>query len=457
MTANQLSQLDFSNNLILNQLNMDDKSALVYDYSNGYNVIDFMVTRNAKPRRIVGLNGVFSKPIMGTSQVIAQVTSTVLISPIRLRVNFVDPTYDLFRLRDTVSDGTANNYQGRVIEHNPGYIVLEPAPPITAWNTSIHFVANSYATSLFNSSENRGSVGTESLYEYPKYVSNQTSITRESVEIFRRDMSQTWAKFKGDFWASAQDELAMKRFARELEFKAIFSKYGTITNSPVGGAVNYSMGLKDAILNQERGGIYTPLTSAMTQASFENFIGQVADRQSATRTELTLIVGRGALNRIQGFVSPYIQFAGKANTFGGETVKGIDVYTYSVSGVTCNFIMAPVLNDKERFPTATTAAGLAGNSRMQYTIIALDTNDYESVDGVSLPAMEKCYFGDQEIVYEYMRGVGIGKSFVPNSGAASYGAFGGPVSDRDAISFQIYSDCAYDFMANRMGWLELVV
>ncbi len=456
-TLNQLSQLDFANNLILNQLNMDDKSALVYDYSNGYNVIDFLVTRNAPARRIDGLNGVFQKPIMGISQVINQVASTSLITATTLRVNFVDTNYDLFRLRETVSDGTANNFQGRVIQHGPGFIVLECAPPITAWNTAIHFVAGTYATALFNSSENRGSVGTESLYEQPQYVQNQTSITRESVEIFRRDMFKTWVTFKGDYWASAQDTLTMQRYARELEFKSIWSNFGTIANSSLGGAVGYSMGLKSSILDPTRGGIYRPLTSGMTQGPFEEFIGSVADRQSAAHVDLTLVMGRGALRQIQAITSPMIQFGGKENTFGGDTVKGIDVYKYNVNGINCNLIMAPVLNDRDRFPQPTTVSGLSSNTRMQYTMIALDMGNYEAVGGGSLPAMEKCYFGEQEVVYEFMRGVGIGKSFVASTAGMNAGTLGGPVTDRDSISFQAYSDCAYDFMSNRMGWLELVV
>lgn len=454
MTLNQISNLDFANNLILNQLDMPDKSALVYDYSNGYNVVDFLVTRNAKPRQIDGLEGKFSKPIMGISQVIAQVDSATTVSTTRLRVNFVDPNYDLFRLTETVSDGTANNYMGRVIEHGPGYIILEAAPPITAWNTSIHFVAGTFATVLFQSSANTGSVGMESLYEYPEYVTNQTSIIRESVELFRRDMSKTWVTFKGNYWASAQDELAMKRLSRELEFKALWSKYGQITNSALGGTVNYSMGLKAAIQDDTRGGIYTPLTSAMTQEDFENFIGRVADKQSAAHTNLTIILGRGALKQIQSFTSPYIQFAGKQNTFGGETVKGLDVYKYDIGGIHCDFVMAPALNDKDRFPQVTTVPGLAGNTRLQYTMIALDNSDYEAVGGGSLPAMEKVYFGPKEISYDYLSGVAMnGQKFF--SGATSGNVI--PVNDRDGISFQIYSDCAYDFMANRMGWLELVV
>lgn len=454
-TSNQLSTQDFSNNLLLNQLNLPDKSQLVYDYSNNYNTVDFLVTRNAKPRRIDGEDGLFYKPIMGISQVIAEVASTTLISTTKLRVNFVDPLYDLFRPTETVGDGTAAQNKGRVIEHNPGYIVLECAPPITAWNTSLHFVAGSFATVLFQSSANRGSVGMEPLYEYPTYVKNQTSITRGSVELYRRDFNKTFVEFRGDYWASAQDERAIMRYAIEAENRALWSEFGQIT-SALGGTVNYSMGLKEAIKDPQRGGVYRSLSSAMTQSDFENWIGAVADKQSRQHTPLTIVCGRGALGLVQNFIAPYIQFGGSSNTFGGNKVHGIDAYTYSFNGITCDFIMAPSLNDSTRWPQITTAPGLGGKTRLQYTMIALDMDNYEAVGGGSLPAMEKVYFGDKEIYYEYMRGVAMDGMFKAQGAGMASGNIG-PVNDRDGISFQIYSDCAYDFMANRMGWLELGV
>src|SRR5438445_100115 len=118
MTPNQLSTLDFENNLVLNSLNKDDKSKLVYDFSGGYNVLDFIITRGAKARQIVGLDGIFQKPIMGRSQVQAQVLSTALVGS-NLQVNFTDPTYDNFRVTQVVSDTTAAMNQGRVISKGP--------------------------------------------------------------------------------------------------------------------------------------------------------------------------------------------------------------------------------------------------------------------------------------------------------------------------------------------------
>ena len=455
ITLNQLSTSEFRNNLLLNRLNKDDKSKAVYDFSGGYNLIDFLATRNAPARRTDGDQGVFYKPLMGNNAVVAQVASTSLVNGI-LQVNFTNPTYNSFRTQVVVSDGTAANNQGRVVDHGPGYIKLEVVNT-TTWNTSLHFIPGTFATALFVASGNIGSTGVESLYEYPVYVQNQTSIVRESANIYRRDMVKTWVEFENGYWSTAQDFLTAQRFANALEYKALFGEYGQTLNSRVGGTVNYSMGLRAAIRDPQRGGIYQPLSSAMTQGDFENWIGRIADRQALQHVNMTILCGRGFLSQIQKFTTPMIQFSGVNNTFGGNEVKGFDVKTYSVNGITVDFMMHPIFNNRTMWPANSTISSLGQFTRMQYTAVALDLGMIDGVGGGALPAIEKVYYGDEEIVYEYLRGIAMGGG-VPSSAPAASSAAGLPaVNDRDGISLQIYSDCAYDFMSYRMGWMEVVV
>jgi len=455
-TLNQISNLPFENNLILNGLSKEDKSSVVFDFSGGYNVVDLIVSKVASSRRVVGKDGVFSKPIMGISVVQAQVASSAAAGAL-WRVNFVDPTYDKFRLTEVVTDGTANDTMGRVVNKGPGFIELEIAPNGSGASTwagiTTPFAAGTFATAMWNSQVNRGSTNMESLYEYPQYVTNQTSIMRENVELYRRDASQTWVEFQGDFWYSAQDMIMMQRIARAMEYRALFSYFGQTAGA--GGQVNYSMGLKASIKDPNRGGVYKPLANLMTQADFESFINDIADRQNAAEVEINMLVGRGFLKAVQGFTSQYIQYAGQANTFGGASVKGLDVRQYNINGVAVNLIHAPILNDRTRFPQVSGIAGSANFTRMQYTGIVLDINSYDAVGGGSLPAMEKVYFGDQEMVYYYVPGI-IGSNLRGGSGEMlQSGNFTLAVNHNDAVTTGFYTDCAYDFMSNRMGWMEL--
>jgi hypothetical protein len=306
---------------------------------------------------------------------------------------------------------------------------------------------------MWNAQQNRGSGAMASLYEFPEYVSNQTSIMRENVELYRRDASQTWVEFQGDYWYSAQDMIMMQRIARASEYRALFSRYGTQASSD--GTVNYSMGAKAAIKDPTRGGVYSALANLPTQGDVEGFFNQIADRQNVQDVEINMMVGRGLLNRIQGFTSDYIKYAGKNNTFGGDTVRGLDVRQYDINGVHVNLIPAPILNDTDRFSGRSSIAGAGSFTRMQYTGIVLDTQPYEAVGGGSLPAMEKVYFGDEEMVYYYVPGI-IGSNLKGGSNSMlRTGDFNLAVNNNDSVTTGFYSDCAYDFMARRMGWLEL--
>jgi len=449
-TLNQLSVLPFENNLIANGLNKDDKSATVYDFSGGYNVLDFLVSKVSASKQVTGKDGIFYKPIMGVSTVQAQTGSTVL-NGTTLRVNFTDPSYDKFRLNVVVTDGSANQTQGRVIGTGAGYIEMETTDG-SAWNTATQFLAGTFPTAIFNAQIARGSGAMASLFEYPEYVANRTSIYRENVELFARDASETWVEYQGDFWYSAQDMIMMQRIARDMEWRAMFSKYGV--NSA--GTVGYNMGLFDSIKDPERGGVYRPLANLMTQGDFESFIFAVANRQNRSELEIDMMVGRGFLSRVQSFTSPYIQYAGSLNTFGGDTVKGIDVRQYSINGVVVNFYPAPILNDIQRFPALSTVAGSAPFTRLSYTGIVLDTGMYSSVGGSMLPAMEKIYFGNSEGRYYYVPGA-IGSSLHGSNQGLLTGDFNLATNHQDSVSTGYYTDNGYDFMSYNMGLLEMAI
>ena len=449
---NQLSTLPFDNNILRNALNKDDKSASVYDFSGGYNVIDLLITRGAPARQIYGQDGVFSKPIMGSSTAVAQVAGNNLVGT-NLVITFVDPTFNSFREKLVIGDGTAAMALGRVISKAPGTVTIESVSGETL--TAAMFAAGTFATEMWIASGNRGSTGVQSIYETPKYVSNQTAITRESLTIFRRDMAETWVQYAGDYWITAQEPLTARRFARGLERKAIWSRFGSTANSSLEGKVSFSKGLKESIMDQERGGVYMGLTGSMTQGQFEGWLAQIADRKNSSKYSITLGCGRGFLRWIQGFNTPMITATGRNNTFGGESVKGLDTYEYSINGIDVKLIMIPFFNDRDVFPGMSAASGTGTFTRMQYTAIVLDVDNYESVDGKMLPAMEKVYFGDEEIIYGYVPGM-IG-SDLKGSDTLKSGDVKLAVTDKDAVSMELYSDCAYDFMSHRMGWAELVL
>lgn len=452
-TPNQVA-VNFENNAILNALNRPDKSSVVYDLSGGYNFIDTIVTKNTSPRSVNGLEGKFEKPIIGRSDTGTLVAATPTLSGTNLVVVFSDPTFLGYRETEVISDGTAANNQGRVVSVSPGTVTLEPVGGATTMATT-QFPAGSYAARMFQLSINRGSTGITSLYEDPFYVYNYTSISRDSVDFFRRDFFQTYPLYNGKYWMYAQEKVMMDRFARGIERKALLGKRGqNVTTASGGGKFNSSQGLRDAILDPDRGGTYLSLSNVITQGQFEAFLGQIADRKNSSKYKIQLGVGRGALNAIQNFVRPYIQYAGSQNTFGGQSVKGVDVMYYAVNGIEVEMAMIPLFNDREQFPGMSTIPGTAAFTRMQYTMIAFDMDNYPTKGGGVAPAMEKVYFGNEEMVYGYLPGM-VG-SAAQQMASGEFRTSGNiAVSDRDGSSIQLYSDFAFDFMPYRMGWAEM--
>lgn len=457
-TLNQFSTLDYSNNVIMNGLNKLDKSRLVFDFSEKYNTIDLITTRmnGGAARQIQGKDGVFDVPIIGQSTPTAQILSTST-SGTNLQVNFTDPTFDKFRFKEVIGDGAANMNQGKVIGKGPGFVVLEPVPNLAGTTpiltTGTHFVAGATAFPLFPVSGDRASTAMESRYEYPKFITNRTAVMRDGLDLARRDLYTTWVEYEGGAWYLAQERKMLQNWARSIEKKAFFGRYGTV-NSSIEGPTSFSMGLEQAIMDPERGGEVLPLQGPLSQAQFEGWIGRIADRRNSASYTITMLVGRGFLNQIQNFTAPYILNAGINNTFGGAGVKGIDTYSYSVNGITVNMLHCPFFNDPDVFPAYSTITGVQQFRRMQYTAVVLDTDMYSSVDNQMLPAMEKVYFGPNEIEYGYMPGIGM--SSVTGNNFWKTGDLKLAVTDKDVTSLHIYSDFAYNFIAHRMGIAKLM-
>jgi hypothetical protein len=459
ITPNQISNVSYSNSLLLNNLTKPDRSPKVIDLSGGYNYIDFFATHMMGPSvsstRVMGTNGFFETPIIGISVVIATVATQTLINTTTLRLTWTDPNYDNFRDYEVVGDGTISMNQGQVIAHGPGFIDITVAPPTTAWNTATQFLAGAQVLALYPANPIKGSVNMTSLYEDPVYVSNQTSLIRENLTMWYIDGQDAWMDFAGDYWYTSQDQFMLDRFAREREFRGIWSNFGTV-NSPLGGVTNYSMGLRDAIRDPLRGGYFKTLTNLMTPGDYTDWIGTIADRQNLAKTALTVLCGRGFLDQVQNFpnITNQIIYTGTMNTLGGAAVEGFDVYETSYAGIKVKLVHVPMFNDEDRFPQASTVPG-ARWRRMQYTAIALDLNSYPIKGGGVAPAIEKRHFGPQDVYYQVLPGVAMtGNSFGKNM-MVSQGALN-PVTDTDAITFSLYSNCCYDFIARNMGWIEMI-
>lgn len=276
-TRNEIGTVDFTQNALKNALEMPDKSSAVYQLYNGLNVIDFLVTKNQRTRQTRGLNGNFSKWVIGAMGVVATVASNAAASnPANLTVTFTDPTFSSFLVGDVVGDGTAAMNQGRVVAVAAGSIEIEYAGDTIANGWGSSFAAGTVCVNMWNASPTAESDSPGSRYYIPQEISNRTSVMRISKYIKASEFFQTWASARNidNMWVSSTDDYMMKEIAMATEFRALWAQPG-VNAAAQGGSVNYSMGLKAAIQDPVRGGVYRGWTNMFTEAQFIDWVKEV--------------------------------------------------------------------------------------------------------------------------------------------------------------------------------------
>lgn len=459
-TPNQLSIDGLEQNILLNAINSPQKVEFTWDVSNGYNLIELlMYLRPRNSRAVNGMGGAIQKPIMGTNRVIAEVaTRTVTLG--NLVLTFTDASYNLFRLKQAVIDGTPASNTGRVIAAGPGTVTLEPDAAITAaggWAAvTTSFPVGGFALAAYDNSGFYDSHAPQPLFQTPFMVTDLVAAMRQSLPLRLADFFATYTKYNGGFWANGQEMLTYKDLKNQIIRRDYFSKFGT-TQSNLEGVVNWPMGFRQAIMDSNRGGFYTNYTNPLAQADWDNWLTSVADLQAIStggNATLNICVGRYFLERVQSFTAPYIQFGGSMNTFGGSSVKGLDVRTYSYGGITANLFLDPVLNDIASYPTGSTIPGITGTIR-QNTAFALDLNDYEPAGGGGmLPSLESLYWQElgQETIFAYEPGL-IGNRAGSTSGVFSL-ANVLATNDSPSAQLHILDMSSKSLIASRCGWIE---
>lgn len=449
-TPNQFG-FDLNAMFQLNELNMPDKRPEVFSQDGGLSVLDYIITNNAPAVRTEGLNGEFEVPIIGDSNRVAQTVGAAVAVGSDIRVNFADPTWDKFRVGEVLTDGSAARNKGRVKAKGAGYVILGVVPSITTWNTGLHFTAGSYVTDYWVADPQKRQSGPESLFQVPFYKKFRTSATSESCTLTEADLAKAWYDKNTGMIGFKQIEFMKQRFVNALESKALFSEYGV--QNEFDGTVQYSEGFYQAVKNADTGGVYMPLANIPTYSDFTRFAGKVADRRNEAKTKLSFLLGRKMLGVIQNFpkISSQIENAGSHNTFGGANIKGYDVYNYSFEGIECEFMMLPSLNNTIKYPTPSSLT--SDGTRDQYTMICIDFGYRNTKDGDIVPAVQKNYKGNNEIVVGTVRG-SLADFGMGAEAQAQRGVIQGANSS-NSLTVDMRSDCAYRWLPYFGGLMEL--
>ena len=438
-----ISNLPLSQSLLLKGLSLPNKMAMVYSQDYGYNVLTQLSTKLA--------------PSISTPQAKVEVSSLGnlgVFSKVNVAINTTSGVVGLtdvskFRVGDIVAD--ANMVQGLVTDVNYGANTITLAPhSVSAW-ASGNFAVNHNAKRFFDASPNRSSFGKTTLNYTPDTDFALTAVSRESSHQSRRDRISSFVKWNGDFWWRSYDDLTLKAFAKQLEYKYAFSERA-IKNGPYGEYYTTG-GLRWSIINN--GGSYLSLTSELTQTVFNDFLEQMVRVSAEGGRKLVALMGSAAMARLQTILGDYIKYAGTANTFGGTSVTGLNVMKYAYAGLEIEFVRWALLDD-EMFRSELST--INGKPRMSNSIYFIDMTAVPAADGSgSISALQKYHFNSDELIANYVPGM-IGlessdassvKAAIAGSTVASLGT-----SDVDGVDFHILSDCGLYCVADKMGLIE---
>jgi hypothetical protein len=432
--------LPIANALFVRGLELPNKMAMVYAQDYGYNVLTQLSAKVSSS--IETMNPKVEVSALGNLSVFSPVTAAPTLSGVNLLVTVADPTG--FRKGDVTGD--ANLVMGKVVSVAGNVITLEPVNGVSL-NASTHFQVNHTAKVLFDSSTNRGSTGKTTFDYVPDTNFTYTGVMRESSSLDRRDKTSSFVKWKGDAWYTSKDELVVKRFAKSNEYNMYLAQLG-VSGSGTSEAYQ-TAGVRWSIIN--RGGTYMPLTSALTQASWHNFLEEMVRKSSNNGRRLVALMGAAAMASLQDIAAPYIQYAGTSNTFGGTEVQGLSVMKYSYLGLSVDFVRWAFLDDE---PFRSELSSVTGKPRMSHSILLVDLTPVPTADGSGeISPLQKYHFTGSELITNYIPGM-IGLENNP-SGVYQKG-MSLTTSDLDSVKFEILSDSGYYMVADRMGLIEMV-
>jgi hypothetical protein len=443
-----ISNLPLSQSLLLKGLSLPNKMAMVYAQDYGYNVLTQLTSKLASsistPQSKVEISS------LGNLGVYSKITGNAALGS-GLLVSVVDSSK--FRIGDIVADGNLVQAIVTAVDYTANQIAVAPHS-VAALATGTHFLANTQAKRFFDASANRSSTGKSTLNYTPDTDFALTSVTRESSHQSRRDRISSFVKWNGDFWWRSYDDLTLKAFAKQLEYKYAFSERA-IRTGPYGEYFTTG-GLRWSIINN--GGTYMSLTSELTQNVFNDFLEQMVRVSAEGGRKLVALMGTAALARLQTILGDYIKFAGTANTFGGTAVTGLNVMKYAYAGMEIEFVRWALLDDEMFRGELST---INGKPRLSNSIYFIDMTPIPAADGSgTIAALQKYHFNQDELIANYVPGmIGLETSDPSTIKAALSGgqqvSLG--TSDVDGVDFHILSDCGLYCVADRMGLIEFAI
>ncbi len=426
--------LDLGGSIYANGLNKPNDYKLVYNLADGYNAATTCFAAwNQDASDALGLplmtgNDKYEFATEDVDWVVENITGNVQ-SGANLVLTYAG-TNDFFRNYQTVID--SSGVQGQVIAHGAGTVTV--APVGTALVAGTNFIIGTYVKEFSYAAAFRASKGTTPLYTVPTKDYDYPQNFRGTSFLAATDFQDTYPMFNGKSWGHRQVDKAIMQMSIEKERQLLLGDRA-VFNSPQGTTYT-TASLAWAAKN--RGGQYVPLNTTLTQTMWSNIL-QTQRIKKATRggKRKIILAGDGFITYFQNnFTQQFVVTAGIRNTFGGQTVNGLDVRMWAIAGEEYDIIHLPFFDDPDYWVNdATTIPGYYGGKKSNSFFI-IDPNLVGSVgNGVSRPPVQFVYWGQKGMNSKVINGM-VNIDGTTNTGMGSSAGFQNTTDDVDGATVQ---------------------
>ncbi len=427
--------LDLGGSIYAGGLNKPNDYKLVYNLADGYNAASTCFAAwNQTASDALGLplmtgNDKYEFATEDVNWVIESINAAPVASGANLVISY-SGTNDFFRTGQTVID--KNLTQGQVVSHGVGTVTVSPVSK--ALSSATDFQAGDYVREFSFAAAFRASKGTTPIYNVPSKDYDYPQNFRGTMFLAATDFQDTYPMYNGKSWGHRQVDRTIMQVAMEQERTLLLGDRASAQQP--GGITYYTGGLAWAAKN--RGGQYVPLTSPLTTTMWSNIL-QAQRIKKATRGGMRKIIlaGDGFITYFQNnFTQPFVLQSGTRNTFGGQSVKGLDVRTWSIAGEEYDIIHLPFNDDPNYWVNdATTIPGYFGG-KMSNSFYIIDPNVIGSVGGgASRPPVQYIWWGQKGMNIKAIPGM-VNMDGSSNTGMGSSGGYQNTADDTDGCTIQ---------------------
>lgn len=308
-------------------------------------------------------------------------------------LNFTDNQFYNFRVNEKLR--AKSGVIGSVISRSPGSVVVAPFLTATgavdaALDATVDFLATE-GTEGMGLIVNRYDSGTQERLIYMPYQDyNWVEIARDTADVSMEEVGQGTYIDAGDGTMYYAKQVYINSLKNVMKYQSK-RLYDGIRGNNSGTLM--SGGLPWQIANMQ--GTQRTFSVALSETEIQALINQMKRNNASQGTKFGVIAGMDYIGMMQtNVLRTYIVPTGNRNTFGGDSVQGIDAMQYAFNSKFASIAEDPMLSVYEYFPSygvsTVTNAPLMGAFSMWFDTSATVTEGGKE-------AWVKCfYYGPEE-------------------------------------------------------------